>query len=140
MFFWVNSDFVFCFPPKPFSPRSCNKSSAAPTRAESSRRRPRQRSPLTLDSPGPAMACCASCRACWDVSSGTCGAQAGEGETITWGWITQRGDDHLDQSWPNDHGQLFPFNGTLVRGNVDQNLRNPSCLSLSHTHMEISSF
>ena len=26
-------------------------------------------------------------------------------------------------------------NGTLVSGNMDQNLRNPSCLILSHTHM-----
>ena len=25
-------------------------------------------------------------------------------------------------------------NGTLVSGNMDQNLRNPSCLILSHTH------
>ena len=26
-------------------------------------------------------------------------------------------------------------NGTLVSGNMDQNLRNPSCLILSHTHI-----
>ena len=26
--------------------------------------------------------------------------------------------------------------GTLVSGNMDQNLRNPSCLILSHTHVE----
>ena len=26
-------------------------------------------------------------------------------------------------------------NGTLVSGNMDQNLRNPSCLILSHTHL-----
>ena len=26
-------------------------------------------------------------------------------------------------------------NGTLVSGNMDQNLRNPSCLILSHTHV-----
>ena len=26
-------------------------------------------------------------------------------------------------------------NGTLVSGSMDQNLRNPSCLILSHTHM-----
>ena len=28
-------------------------------------------------------------------------------------------------------------NGTLVSGNVDQNLRNPSCLILSHSHLNI---
>ena len=28
-------------------------------------------------------------------------------------------------------------NGTLVSGNMDQNLRNPSCLILSHTHIYI---
>ena len=26
--------------------------------------------------------------------------------------------------------------GTLVSGNMDQNLRNPSCLILSHTHLK----
>ena len=29
-------------------------------------------------------------------------------------------------------------NGTLVSGNMDQHLRNPSCLILSHTHMVFS--
>ena len=28
-------------------------------------------------------------------------------------------------------------NGTLVSGNIDQNLRNPSCLILSHTHLTV---
>ena len=28
-------------------------------------------------------------------------------------------------------------NGTLVSGSMDQNLRNPSCLIFSHTHMEV---
>ena len=28
------------------------------------------------------------------------------------------------------------LNGTLVSGHIDQNLRNPSCLILSHTHVK----
>ena len=59
------------------------------------------------------------------------------GNTPTWAFL-------LERSLPSGSllygcGSKIRYqNGTLVSGNMDQHLRNPSCLILSHTHMFFS--